>query len=68
MKLLLFVGILLGLAVWIDLIVFLLKYPTFKRELRYINMEILRSDDDERKYWEYCRRRLIISAFLFSRY
>jgi len=68
MKPLLLIGMLLGLVAWIDLIVFLLKYPIFKRELRYINMEILRSDYDERKYWEYCKKRLIISAFLFSRY
>ncbi len=51
-----------------DLLIFLLKSPAFKRELRYINMEIARSDADEGAYWKKCKRRLILSAFLFSTY
>ncbi|MBQ8533482.1 MAG: hypothetical protein IJ462_01450 [Clostridia bacterium] len=36
----------------------------FKEELRYINMEIHRTDGEDRKYWKKKRRRLWLSLFI----
>ena len=58
----------LGVVLLSNLLVFLLNYPAFKRELKYINMEIGRSDPDEAVYWKQCKKKLIISAFFFLRY
>ena len=58
----------LGVILFSDLLAFLLNYPAFKRELKYINMEIGRSEPDEMVYWKWCKKKLILSAFFFSYY
>ena len=58
----------LGVVLLSDIFTFILKYPAFKRELKYINMEIGRSDPDEVAYLKRCKKKLIISAFFFSHY
>lgn len=40
----------------------------FSRELRYLNNEINRTDDHEREYYLYKRRRLWLSLLPFVKY
>ncbi|MBR2464379.1 MAG: hypothetical protein IKB41_02960 [Clostridia bacterium] len=51
------------------LIVFLvIRLPEFKRELWYINMEIERSDEEEKLLWKKKKRKLLLSLIPFVRY
>ena len=51
------------------LIVFLvIRLPEFKRELWYINMEIERSDEEEKLVWKKKKRKLLLSLIPFVRY
>lgn len=52
-------GLLIKVCLFID---------SFAKELNYINMEICRSDDDEREYWISQRRHLWLSLIPFVRY
>lgn len=54
-----------GLGLLIKVILFT---DSFAKELSYINMEICRSDDDEREYWISQRRHLWLSLIPFVRY
>ncbi len=47
---------------------FAIRYTDFKRELRYINMEIARSDEDERSAWRKQKEKLLLSLIPFVRY
>lgn len=47
---------------------FVTQYEDFKRELRYINMEIERSDEDEKRLWKKQKQKLILSLIPFVRY
>ena len=40
----------------------------FTRELRFINIEIQRSDGEEKHYWKIQRRKLWLSLFPFVKY
>ena len=40
----------------------------FSKELKYLNMEITRADDDEIEYYLYNRRRLWLSLIPFVKY
>ena len=60
--------LILAVVLWLDVLIFIVRLPHFKRELKYINMEIERSSDKERAYLKGCKRRLILSAILFSTY
>ena len=40
----------------------------FSKELKYLNMEITRADDDEIEYYLYKRRRLWLSLIPFVKY
>lgn len=55
---------LVGLGLLINVYLFI---NSFAKELDYINMEIRRSDDDERKYWISQRRHLWLSLIPFVR-
>ena len=51
------------------LIVFLvIRLPEFKRELWYINMEIERSDEEEKLIWKKKKRKLLLSLIPFVKY
>ena len=52
-------GLLIKVCLFID---------SFAKELNYINMEICRSDDDERGYWISQRQHLWLSLIPFVRY
>ena len=52
------------LAVFLFICRFALGLEKFKRELRYLNMEIRRTRGSERKYWKKKKRRLWLSLFL----
>ncbi len=51
------------------LIVFLvIRLPEFKHELWYINMEIERSDEEEKLLWKKKKRKLFLSLIPFVKY
>ena len=56
------------LLLLVDLFVFIIHYPAFNRELRYLNIEIGRAEEDDRLYLKRRKRRLILSAILFSKF
>lgn len=61
--------VILGVLLLIGFVVWLAGFVTgFSRELRYINMEIDRSEGRERRHWEKKRRRLWLSLIPFVRY
>ena len=43
------------------------KISTFRREMKYINKEIGRTEGAERRYWEQQKKRLWSSLLPFSR-
>ena len=43
-------------------------FKDFSNELKYINMEIERTDGSERRYWIRKRRRLFLSLIPFVKY
>lgn len=45
--------------------IFVEIFTNFTQELKYINMEIRRSSDRERKYWVRKRRKLLLSLIPF---
>ncbi len=47
---------------------FAIRYTDFKRELRYINMEMERSDEEERCLWKKEKQKLLLSLIPFVRY
>ena len=62
----LYLAILCIVAVLIFVLAIKLTFSliNFKEELRYINMEIHRTDGEDRKYWKKKRRRLWLSLFI----
>ena len=56
---------LMGLGLLINVCLYI---NSFAKELDYINMEIRRTDDDEREYWISQRRHLWLSLIPFVRY
>lgn len=47
---------------------FRIRLQGFKRELWYINMEIERSDEEEKLVWKKKKRKLLLSLIPFVRY
>ena len=43
----------------------IMKFPEWKRELKYINMELLRAEGGERRHWKRCKKRLLLSILPF---
>lgn len=60
-----FFATVLGIAILVRIIMWL---NNFKRELKYLNIEIRRTDGRERKYWISRKRRLWLSIIPFIRY
>lgn len=49
-----------AIAIIIIILNMALSYPEFKRQLKYINSEIQRTEGREKKHWKRRKRRLII--------
>ena len=45
-----------------------MRLPEFKRELWYINMEIERSDEEEKQVWKKQKQKLLLSLIPFVKY
>jgi len=67
----LFLRLLLPMALALLLFLFVLslafRLRPFLHQLRYLNMEIARSQGEERRYWEKQKRRLWRTLLPFSR-
>ena len=59
--------ILIGAAVFLLLVHFAFRLDDFKSELKYVNMEIHRTEGNQRKYWKRKRRKLWLSFIFFIR-
>lgn len=64
--------VLVGLAVLLFLLILVFELAQFisdfSRELWYLNMEIGRTEGEERRYYQQQRRRLWLSLLFFWRY
>ncbi|MBR2010797.1 MAG: hypothetical protein IKA06_03515 [Clostridia bacterium] len=56
------------LLVGILTIFLVMRLPEFKRELWYINMEIERSDEEEKQVWKKQKQKLLLSLIPFVKY
>lgn len=54
-------------AVFLLLVHFAFRLDEFKTELKYVNMEIHRTEGNQRKYWKRKRRKLWLSFIFFIR-
>ncbi len=59
------IAVCIGIALFAVAIAFAFWLNDFSRNLKYINMEIGRSDGREREHWEKEKRKFILSKFFF---
>lgn len=64
----LWVFVVLGALLVYAINFFALRYTDFRRELWYINMEMERSDEEERCLWRKEKQKLLLSLIPFVRY
>lgn len=57
--------LIVGLIILLFIVKIIFSFVEFGRDLRYINMEINRTDGRERRHWKRKRRELIIDLLLF---
>ena len=54
-----------AIIVWL---MWILLRPSFFHELRFLNMEISRTEGEAQAYWKSCRVRLLLSLIPFVKY
>lgn len=64
----LWIFVILGFLLAYAVCFFVMRYPEFRRELKYINMEIKRSDEVQRRIWKKKKKKLFRSLLPFVRY
>lgn len=63
-----FIGIFAACILCLLIVYFVSRYNEFRRELRYLNTEIGRTEGRERRHYEKLKRRLYLSLIPFVSY